>query len=111
MQLSSCPAHYKMALTSLLLPLCSVGNFQVAGPALLPAAQKKWATRSHLWEAAKLQQCLAVSAAERLLLQSRQTEECREKQTDQPTQGCEQRPGMHRPTGWSESLCKLAAGN
>lgn len=28
MQLSSCPAHYKMALISLLLPLFSAGNFR-----------------------------------------------------------------------------------
>lgn len=41
MQLSSCPAHYKMALTSLPLSLFPVGNFQVAGLALLPAAQNR----------------------------------------------------------------------
>lgn len=84
-QLSSCSAPDKMALNP---PVPSVlcWSFHVAAPALLPAARTRQ-LGSHLWEAAELQQCIAASSAKGLLLQSRQTGECKERQTDQQTDG------------------------
>lgn len=74
----------------------------------------KQATASHLREAAELRQCIAASAVKRLLLQSRQTEECRERQTDRQTDLTDRQhehcPGRPRHIGWDESLSNLAAG-
>lgn len=111
-QLSSCSARDKMALTSLLLPLCPVGSVRVAAPALLPAAQNRQL------EVTSGRQ-LNFSNALLPLLQrgcfrkaARQENAERDRPTDRPTdRRREHCLGRHRHIGWGESLSKLAAGN